>query len=142
MSEATATSATWPETVDEQAARAELEARNIAIARRALELVAQRRTPEVVAEAAQLYADDFHAYGPARARAFHRADAFDEVELAIKGMEATGSRVVSRIHLLGRHTGVFEGLSPTGRLMEAQGIVVHRIEAGRIAEAWAVLRWR
>jgi predicted ester cyclase len=122
--------------------RVAVETRNIAIARRALELVASERTPEVLAEVRELYAPGFRAYGPARARAFHEADAFEDVQLRIERMEASGSRVISRITLRGRHTGVFEGQEPSGRTMEARGVVVHRIEANRIVEAWAVLNWR
>ena len=129
-------------TTTHMASRAEVEARNIAIARRALKLVAQVRTPAVLAGMRELYAEGFRAYGPARARAFHEADAFDDVDLRIERMEASGPRVISRIVFRGRHTGVFEGQEPSGRMMEARGVVVHRIEAGRIVEAWAVLNWR
>ena len=66
---------------------------------------------------------------------------FSDVELRVISMEATTERVTTHFTLRGRHTGTFEGNEPTGRQIEARGLFVHRIEGGRIAEAWTVLRW-
>ena len=66
---------------------------------------------------------------------------FSEATFEVTSMEATEERVTTHLKLRGRHTGAYEGHEPTGQVREARCLIVHRVEDGRIAEAWAVLRW-
>jgi len=47
---------------------------------------------------------------------------------------AAGDRVVVRATLRGTHTGLFEGLAPTGRTIEVGQIVIMRVAGNQIAE--------
>ena len=50
---------------------------------------------------------------------------------------AEGDKVVTRVTLRGTHQGEVEEFGPpTGRQVETQGITIHRIEGGKIAEEW------
>lgn len=62
-------------------------------------------------------------------------DAYHRVEEVI----AEGDRVVARIRGYGTHTGEFAGVPATGLMVTAVGMVVLRIEAGKIAERWNVV---
>ena len=120
---------------------------NMALVRRALTLAL---TEAGDADLAALYAPGFRYHEPkleldgirgARRICEKYFAGFSDAELDLIGMDASEHRVTTRIRLRGRHTGYFQGHAPTGRSMEAQGVLVHRIEGGRIAEAWAVLSW-
>lgn len=45
-------------------------------------------------------------------------------------------KVVTRVTFAGTHDGPFMGLEPTGTAVESQGIVINRIEDGRLVESW------
>jgi len=49
---------------------------------------------------------------------------------------AEGNQVVLRTTARATHRGHFEGIAPTGRSVEFTGLVVYRIQDGRIAESW------
>jgi predicted ester cyclase len=49
---------------------------------------------------------------------------------------AEGDRVVLRTTAYATHRGTFEGIAPTDRSVEFTGLVVYRIQDGRIAESW------
>ncbi len=120
---------------------------NMALVRRALTLAL---TEAGDADLTALYAPEFRYLQPqlkldgvrgARRICENYFAGISDAEFDVIGMDASGDRVTTRIRLRGRHAGYFEGHAPTGRSMEAQGLLVHRIEGGRIAEAWGVLRW-
>ena len=120
---------------------------NMALVRRALALAL---TEADDADLAALYAPGFRYHQPkleldgvrgARRICENYPAGFSDAELDVIGMDASEDRVTTRIRFRGRHTGHSQGHPPTGRSMEAQGLFVHRIEGGRIAEAWGVLRW-
>jgi steroid delta-isomerase-like uncharacterized protein len=48
-------------------------------------------------------------------------------------------RVAVRWTASGRHTGSFFGEAPSGRVVTVQGMHVHRLRDGRIAEDWEVI---
>jgi steroid delta-isomerase-like uncharacterized protein len=50
-----------------------------------------------------------------------------------------GNKVVSKYVLTGTHEGEREGLPPTGKKIEIEGIFISRVENGIIMEAWEVL---
>ncbi len=66
-------------------------------------------------------------------------DAYSDVRYLIEDqMAAEGDRVVSHLRLTRTHDrGEFAGFPPTGKEYELPGIVIHRIEGGKIAEEWS-----
>lgn len=65
------------------------------------------------------------------------AAAFGDVQYAIQDLIAEGDRVVLRVESSGTHRGEYVGIAATGRRVTNTGIVIYRIEDGRIAESWA-----
>ncbi len=65
--------------------------------------------------------------------------AYSDVRYDIEDqMAAEGDRVVSHLRLRRTHDrGEFAGFAPTGKEYELTGIVIHRIEGGKIAEEWS-----
>ena len=55
----------------------------------------------------------------------------------IHDLVAEGDRVVARVTGSGTHTGELMGIPPTGKRLEMTGIVIYRIEDGKIIERWA-----
>ncbi len=107
------------------------------------------RAPELAATG--LFAPDFRCYGPTRTRMGLAADTeplagldrgFSERSLSISRMVESGNRVISYVRFTGRHTGEYQGYRPSGRLMQADGYVVHLFnDEGLIAQEWSVFRW-
>ena len=63
--------------------------------------------------------------------------AFPDMDATVEDVIAEGDKVVTRITMRGTHQGEVEEFGPpTGRQVEAQGITIHRIEGGKIAEEW------
>jgi steroid delta-isomerase-like uncharacterized protein len=62
--------------------------------------------------------------------------AFPDAHHAIDDLIAEGDRVVLRTTARATHRGDFEGIAPTDRSVEFTGLVVYRIQNGRIAESW------
>ena len=65
------------------------------------------------------------------------ATAFPDGTHAIHDLIAEGDRVVVRVSGIGTHKGAFKGIPPTGKPVEMTGIVIYRIEGGKIVERWA-----
>jgi predicted ester cyclase len=49
---------------------------------------------------------------------------------------AEGDKVATRVTFEGVHTGVFNGVAPTGKAVEYRGVAVDRIENGKVVEMW------
>jgi steroid delta-isomerase-like uncharacterized protein len=65
-----------------------------------------------------------------------------DLHVTIEDMIAEGDRVVVRDTWHGTHTGPFLNIPPTGKKFILKGIVIWRIEKGKIKERWATLdRW-
>ena len=63
--------------------------------------------------------------------------AFPDMQATVEDVVAEGDEVVTRVTLSGTHQGEVEEFGPpTGRRVEVQGITIHRIEDGKIAEEW------
>lgn len=62
---------------------------------------------------------------------------FPDAHETIEDLIAEGDRVAARHVFRGTQEGPIGSLPPTGRTMEATYLAIYRIEAGRIAEAWA-----
>jgi steroid delta-isomerase-like uncharacterized protein len=59
---------------------------------------------------------------------------FGDLRHDVEETIAAGDRVVVRATLRGTHSGVFEGLEPTGKRIEVGQIVIFRLEGDRVAE--------
>jgi predicted ester cyclase len=75
----------------------------------------------------------------------HRRAAFADMTVRIDLQVAEGDLVVTHFTTHARHVGEFCGVPPTGRVVTATGIVIWRIENGRVVEdrnafdRWAVV---
>jgi steroid delta-isomerase-like uncharacterized protein len=59
---------------------------------------------------------------------------FPDLSFSIEEMFAGGDRVVSRYIMRGTQQGEFAGLPATGNKSEMSGIMIHRIENGKVVE--------
>ena len=63
--------------------------------------------------------------------------AFPDLHATVEDVIAEGEKVVTRWTVRGTHRGETEEFGPpTDRQLEIEGITVHRIEDGKIAEEW------
>ena len=62
--------------------------------------------------------------------------AFPDLRLTLDDLVTAGDKVVARWTLSGTHQGAFMGAAPTGKRATTGGIVIYRLEGGRIAEYW------
>ena len=62
--------------------------------------------------------------------------AFSDVKYTVEDMIAEGNKVVWRWTIQGQHTGVFQGLLPSGKDFAFSCISILRLEDGRFAELW------
>jgi len=60
--------------------------------------------------------------------------AFPDMHWTIEEQLVDGSRVLTRFTWTGTHDGVFLGVPPTGRWVSVWGMVIDRLEEGRIKE--------
>ena len=61
---------------------------------------------------------------------------FPDFRLEIEAMIAEGDLVVTRVTARGTHSGVWQGIEPTGSEIQLHGINIDRVESGLIAEHW------
>jgi steroid delta-isomerase-like uncharacterized protein len=59
---------------------------------------------------------------------------FPDITFSIVEMYAAGDRVISRYIMRGTHQGETEGIPPTGNRIEISGILIDRIENGKVIE--------
>jgi steroid delta-isomerase-like uncharacterized protein len=60
--------------------------------------------------------------------------AFPDIDFSIKEQVCEGDKVVSRFEWTGTHKAEFMGLPATGRQVRVWGVVIDRLEAGRIKD--------
>ena len=60
--------------------------------------------------------------------------AFPDITFSIEEMIAVGDKVISRFIMRGTHEGEFLGIPATGNKVEVSGIMISRIENGKIVE--------
>ncbi len=65
-------------------------------------------------------------------------NAFPDLQLIIEHMTEADQFVTTRFTSRGTHKGDLRGIPPTDRSIHVDGIVIHRISRGRIAEGWVV----
>jgi len=73
------------------------------------------------------------------ARARLLVTAFNPSRFTIEDIVAEGDRVVVRWTSTGTHSGEFMGIPPTGRSFTIDGIDIHAVRDGRMAEHWHVV---
>jgi steroid delta-isomerase-like uncharacterized protein len=66
-------------------------------------------------------------------------DAFPDLHVTIEAMAAHGNMVTVHNTWRGTQKGKLVGLPSTGRALTFSGVVIWRLDAGKIAERWAVL---
>ncbi|MEZ4521375.1 MAG: ester cyclase [Thermomicrobiales bacterium] len=62
--------------------------------------------------------------------------AFSNLERRAEDTFATGDRIVTRWSGSAKHTGEFAGIPPTNREVKITGIIISRVEGGRVVEEW------
>jgi predicted ester cyclase len=63
-------------------------------------------------------------------------DGFGELIVTVEDQVAEKDRVTTRWTAIGRHTGSFAGIAPTGREVMMAGTDIHRVDGHRLAELW------
>jgi steroid delta-isomerase-like uncharacterized protein len=63
--------------------------------------------------------------------------AFPDLHFAIEDQIGEGEQVVTRWTGTATHEGPLLGMPPTGRKVRVTGVFIHRLEEGRIREAWS-----
>ena len=62
--------------------------------------------------------------------------AFPDSRFVVDDVITEGEKVAVRHRLQGTHQAELQGIPATGRQVEVNGIVIFRIENGKVAEAW------
>jgi steroid delta-isomerase-like uncharacterized protein len=94
----------------------------------------------------KLVAPEYHLYAPSRSNKPYSIEqeiewvksggnAFPDMSMNIEELLAKGDKVVLRYVCRGTHTGEFEGIPATGKHVEYGGIIIFRIENGKIVES-------
>lgn len=116
------------------------------LARRWFDQVINGRDPDAVSE---IFAADYVWHGPGGAemtgtdqvREFAAAllAASEDRRATVHQQVEEGDLVVTRFTSRGHHTGPYRGVQPTGEIWTTEGIVISRIEDGKIVEDWEVI---
>jgi steroid delta-isomerase-like uncharacterized protein len=61
--------------------------------------------------------------------------AFPDMRWVVNEMVAEGDKVVTRFAWTGTHRGTFMWIPPTGRSVEVKGVVIDRLEQGKMADS-------
>jgi steroid delta-isomerase-like uncharacterized protein len=96
----------------------------------------------------EIYAPDYVGHDPsnpedirgleaAKQAASEYRQAFPDLQVTVEDLMAEGDRVAARLRFRGTHLGELDGIAPTGRRVDCTGIVISRMEGGKIAEDWA-----
>ena len=81
--------------------------------------------------------EDIRGLEAAKQAAADYREAFPDLQVIIEDLIAEGDKVAARVRFSGTHQGELDGIAPTGRRVDCTGIVISRIEGGKIAEDWA-----
>lgn len=119
---------------------------NKALARRWFDDVINRRDLDAIAE---IYSADYvhhgqgdlQLHGPERVRGFAAAilAASSDRHAVVERQVVEGDRVVTQFVSRGTQTGAYRGIPPSGKEWVVEGIVISRIEGGKIVEDWEVI---
>jgi steroid delta-isomerase-like uncharacterized protein len=116
------------------------------LARRWFNEVINQRDLDAIPE---IFAPDYVWHGPGGAgltgvdevREFAAAilAASDDRRATVHQQVEEDNLVVTRFTSRGHHTGPYRGVEPTGAVWTTEGIVISRIEDGKIAEDWEII---
>jgi predicted ester cyclase len=81
--------------------------------------------------------EDIRGLEAAKQAASEYRQAFPDLQVTVEDLIAEGDRVAARLRFRGTHLGELDGIAPTGRRVDCTGIVISRMEGGKIAEDWA-----
>jgi steroid delta-isomerase-like uncharacterized protein len=95
---------------------------------------------ELLAEQALVHGLGPDLRGPAGFKLFHAAyrDAFPDVVIRVDDMVAEGNMVATRWSGTATHSGDGLGFAATGRPVKFTGMVIVRVENGKLVEGWNV----
>ncbi|HEV7454893.1 MAG TPA: ester cyclase [Candidatus Saccharimonadales bacterium] len=88
------------------------------------------QAPETAAEKKDTRAERHAQLDAARA-------SFGERKHAVVMQIAEGDFVMSYLDVTLKHTGVFAGITPTGKTIREKQIFIHRLTNGRVVETWS-----
>jgi predicted ester cyclase len=60
--------------------------------------------------------------------------AFPDVRQTVEEMIAEDDKVVARVSWRGTHTGEYQGIAPTGKVVTGQGAVFYRFVDGKVVD--------
>jgi predicted ester cyclase len=66
-------------------------------------------------------------------------EGFPDLRFSVEQMLAAADHVVSRSVMHGTHTGIWQGIAPTGKPVSIRMFVDHRIISGKIVEDWVLV---
>jgi predicted ester cyclase len=77
-------------------------------------------------------------HGPEEFKTFHRAfvSAYPNLTVTVEDTLVDGDKIAVRCKVTGSHDGHGIGVSPTNQPVEFTGMVIVRVEDGKIVEAW------
>lgn len=95
---------------------------------------------ELVTSDSQFYDPGSQGMIPATHEAHFAAyrSGFPDLTFTVRDLVAEGDTVAARFTVTGTHEGTFLDIESTGESFEIDGIVLTRIEDGRIVETWPV----
>jgi steroid delta-isomerase-like uncharacterized protein len=115
---------------------------NLSIVRRIYTEVFDRHNLAVIDE---YYASDFVYHSPGnpdmdreglkQGFATYLA-AFPDVRMTLEDIFAAGDKVAVRFTAPATHTGIFQGVSPTGKQVTISAILIHHLAGGKMVEDW------
>ena len=109
---------------------------------RELDLAEEIIAPDCTTHQLQPDADPAGApRGPAAIRHHIKAwlDAFPDLQMRVRQSVAEGDRVATHCTMTGTHEGVWMGMAATGKPVQLEMMVIHRVAGGRIAEDWVLV---
>jgi steroid delta-isomerase-like uncharacterized protein len=62
--------------------------------------------------------------------------AFPDMRIEIEDILAEGDKVAARLRLRGTNSGSFQGMPPTGKVVDATGTGIFRVVDGRVTDNW------
>jgi len=62
---------------------------------------------------------------------------FSDREFIVEEQIAEADKVVTRATYHGTHSGVFQGLLPTGMKVSIDAVLIHRVKDGKVVEHWS-----
>jgi predicted ester cyclase len=65
--------------------------------------------------------------------------AFPDLQVTVEDLIEEGDKVVGKNLVIGTHQGEYMGISPTGKSVTYNEIMIFRFVSGRIAETWGIV---